>query len=290
MTPSGNLIAAVRSVFADVTEGFLEIIHNGLALLGIAVVLTLITLTARPDWREDGEEKLRAWLLQRQEAMEDNTMLAELNAEPDAIERTTASNPKDLPHEQAAIAYWLSKKYKVAAEPMAALVIEAYEQGMRHRIDPTLILAVVAIESRFNPFAQSSVGAQGLMQVMTRVHTEKYQHFGGNLAAFDPVSNMRVGVSILKEYIGRAGSVEGGLRYYVGAANLASDGGYAAKVLAEHRRILQVIGKTPPAAKPQAPAAPNLQAATAESASAAAVALADVPDAGTPGTAGVGNF
>lgn len=290
MTPSGNLIAAVRSVFADVTEGFLEIIHNGLALLGIAVVLTLITLTARPDWREDGEEKLRAWLLQRQEAMEDNTMLAELNAEPDAIERTTASNPKDLPHEQAAIAYWLSKKYKVAAEPMAALVIEAYEQGMRHRIDPTLILAVVAIESRFNPFAQSSVGAQGLMQVMTRVHTEKYQHFGGNLAAFDPVSNMRVGVSILKEYIGRAGSIEGGLRYYVGAANLASDGGYAAKVLAEHRRILQVIGKTPPAAKPQAPAAPNLQAATAESASAAAVALADVPDASTPGTAGVGNF
>lgn len=290
MTPSRNLTAAVRSVFTDVTEGFLEIIHNGLALLGIAVVLTLITLTARPDWREDGEEKLRAWLLQRQEAMEDNTMLAELNAEPDAIERTTASNPKDLPHEQAAIAYWLSKKYKVAAEPMAALVIEAYEQGMRHRIDPTLILAVVAIESRFNPFAQSSVGAQGLMQVMTRVHTEKYQHFGGNLAAFDPISNMRVGVSILKEYIGRAGSVEGGLRYYVGAANLASDGGYAAKVLAEHRRILQVIGKTPPAAKPQAPAAPNLQAATAESASAAAVALADVPDAGTPGTAGVGNF
>src|SRR5574344_2000958 len=75
MTPSRNLTAAVRSVLSDVTEGFLEIIHNSLALLGIAVVLTLITLTARPDWREDGEEKLRAWLLQRQEALEDNTAM-----------------------------------------------------------------------------------------------------------------------------------------------------------------------------------------------------------------------
>lgn len=253
MTPSRNLTAAVRSVLSDVTEGFLEIIHNSLALLGIAVVLTLITLTARPDWREDGEEKLRAWLLQRQEALEDNTAMAALNAEPDAIERTTAANPQDLPREQAAIAYWLSKKYKVAAEPMAALVMEAYEQGLRHKIDPALILAVVAIESRFNPFAQSSVGAQGLMQVMTRVHTDKYEHFGGNLAAFDPVSNMRVGVSILKEYIRRAGSVEGGLKYYVGAANMPSDGGYAAKVLAEHRRILQVIGKLPPQPSPCLP-------------------------------------
>ncbi|MHC5879399.1 lytic transglycosylase domain-containing protein, partial [Streptococcus pyogenes] len=88
-------------------------------------------------------------------------------------------------------------------------------------IDPTLILAVMAIESGFNPFAQSSVGAQGLMQVMTNVHSEKYRHFGGEYAAFDPLSNLRVGVKILREYISRAGSVEGGLKWYVGAANLA---------------------------------------------------------------------
>lgn len=240
MTPSRNLGAAVRSVFSDATEGFLEIIRNTLALLGIGVACAIILLVVRSDWRNVGEAQLRTWLLERQ----DNTELAELTPEPGAIERATASNPKELPREQAAIAYWLSKKYKVAAEPMAALVTEAYDQGSRHKIDPTLILAVVAIESRFNPFAQSSVGAQGLMQVMTRVHTEKYESFGGDLAAFDPVSNMRVGVAILKEYIRRTGSIEGGLKYYVGAANLPTDGGYAAKVLAEYQRIRQVANRT----------------------------------------------
>ncbi|MDP2977635.1 MAG: lytic transglycosylase domain-containing protein, partial [Thiobacillus sp.] len=101
-------------------------------------------------------------------------------------------------------------------------------------------LSVMAIESSFNPFAQSPVGAQGLMQVMTRVHSDKYEAFGGKLAAFDPVANLRVGALVLQEYIRRTGTVEGGLRYYVGAANLPNDGGYAAKVLAEHARLLQV--------------------------------------------------
>ena len=133
------------------------------------------------------------------------------------------------------------------------LVGEAYELGTKTKLDPTLILAIVAIESRFNPFAQSAVGAQGLMQVMTRVHTDKYEAVGGQLAAFDPVTNLRVGVQVLQECIRRAGSLEGGLRYYVGAANLEDDGGYAAKVLAEHFRLRQVAGgrgaraATPPA-------------------------------------------
>jgi soluble lytic murein transglycosylase-like protein len=86
------------------------------------------------------------------------------------------------------------------------------------------------------------VGAQGLMQVMTRIHNDKYQAFGGNLAAFDPVTNIRVGVLVLKECIERAGSLEAGLRYYVGAANLPHDGGYAAKVLAEQSRLRMVAG------------------------------------------------
>jgi hypothetical protein len=103
-----------------------------------------------------------------------------------------------------------------------------------------LILAIMAIESGFNPFAQSPVGAQGLMQVMTRVHTDKYEGFGGKLAAFDPVTNLRVGVKILQECIARAGSMEGGLRYYVGAANLENDGGYTVKVMAEFARLQEV--------------------------------------------------
>jgi hypothetical protein len=79
------------------------------------------------------------------------------------------------------------------------------------------------------------------MQVMTRVHDDKYEIFGGNHAAFDPITNLRVGVQVLKECIARAGSLEGGLRFYVGAANLPDDGGYAAKVLGEYRATIQKL-------------------------------------------------
>jgi hypothetical protein len=160
----------------------------------------------------------------------------------DANDRATASNPKDLPKQQAAIAFWLSKKYRIAPEPLSALVSEAYEIGSHTKMDPTLILAVMAIESGFNPFAQSPVGAQGLMQVMTKVHSDKYESFGGKLAAFDPLTNLRVGAKVLQDCIARAGSMEGGLRSYVGAANIEDDSGYVGKVLSEHAR-LQLVAK-----------------------------------------------
>ena len=158
----------------------------------------------------------------------------------------------------------------MAAEPLSVLVAEAFELGKRTKLDPTLILAIMAVESSFNPFAQSQVGAQGLMQVMTRVHGEKYESAGGTLTAFDPVTNMRVGVKVLQECIARAGSLEGGLKYYVGAANLPDDGGYAGKVMAEHARLQQVVAgrarlhrhPTPPGVRAQplpvvAPAKPE---------------------------------
>ena len=266
MTASGNVIAGVRTFAGDVINGFLEVTHSGFALLGLGVVFGVITLTARPDLRQAGEEELMGWLQARQEAVVGFPM------ELAASERAVALNPKELPREQAAVAYWLSKKYRVAPEPLAALVTDAYEIGARTKLDPTLILAVMAVESSFNPFAQSPVGAQGLMQVMTRVHTDKYEGFGGHLAAFDPVANLRVGVKVLQECIARAGSLEGGLRYYVGAANLPDDGGYAAKVLAEHFRLRQVAnGRTgvspagpvnPPLLSTKAPATPEAAPAT----------------------------
>jgi hypothetical protein len=88
------------------------------------------------------------------------------------------------------------------------------------------------------------------------VHDEKYVAFGGVHAAFDPVTNLRVGVQVLKECISRAGSLEAGLRFYVGAANLADDGGYAVKVLTEQNNLRQVAnGRTVPLSTALAPAA-----------------------------------
>jgi soluble lytic murein transglycosylase-like protein len=240
---------ALRTFASDVAEGFFEITHNGFALVGVAVVLGLAILAARPDLRQAGESQLMGWLQERQ--------IAALGIVPelDAIDRATAANPKDLPKQQAALAYWLSRKYRVAPEPLSALVAEAYEIGHKTKLDPTLILAVMAVESGFNPFAQSPVGAQGLMQVMTGVHSDKYELFGGKLAAFDPVTNLRVGVKVLQECIQRAGSLQAGLKYYVGAAQLPDDGGYAEKVLAEHARLQQVAaGRSVPLMPTPAPA------------------------------------
>ena len=235
----------LRTFVSDVADGFFEITHNGFALVGLAIVFAALALVARPDLRQTGEEQLMGWLQSRKPAPEATDL------EPTAIERTTAASPSDLPKQQAAVAYWLSKKYRVAAEPLSVLVAEAYGIGKRTKIDPTLILAIMAVESSFNPFAQSQVGAQGLMQVMTRVHGDKYESAGGTLTAFDPVTNMRVGVKVLQECITRAGSLEGGLRYYVGAANLEDDGGYASKVMAEHERLRQVAnGRSPSTATP----------------------------------------
>ena len=227
--------SSAANVANDIAQGFFDISHNSFALLGLGLVFAVITLTARPDLRLAGEAKLITWLQERQE-------IAVGFTEPEAIDRATAAEPKDLPKQQAALAYWLARKYGVAPEPLSVLVSEAFEIGAKAKLDPTLILAIMAIESGFNPFAQSPVGAQGLMQVMTKVHTDKYENFGGKLAAFDPVTNLRVGVKVLQECIARAGSVEGGLKFYVGAGNMADDGGYASKVMAEHARLLAVVG------------------------------------------------
>ena len=255
-----TLQAMRRSVAAtadDIAQGFFEITHNSFALLGLVVVFAVITLTARPDLRQAGELQLMTWLQERQEVVAEDVAEPEV-VELTAVERATAANPTELPSRQAAVAYWLSKKYGVAPEPLSALVANAFEIGQKAKLDPTLILAIMAIESGFNPFAQSPVGAQGLMQVMTKIHHDKYENFGGRFAAFDPVSNLRVGVKVLQECISRAGSIEGGLKYYVGAANLADDGGYASKVMAEHARLLAVMsGKRPAPAAPRMITAPR---------------------------------
>lgn len=245
MSASKNLTRHLRRASAIVAKGVFEVTHNSFALIGIAVLFTAITLVARPELRQLGEIRLFSWLQERQ------TELVGFVSDPIASERATAANPKELPKQQAAVTFWLSKKYRVAPEPLSALVAEAYDIGARAKLEPTLILAIMAIESGFNPFAQSPVGAQGLMQVMTRVHSDKYESFGGKFAAFDPVSNLRVGVKVLQDCIKIAGSVEGGLRYYVGAANIADDGGYVGKVLAEHSRLQQVaLGRPAPITTP----------------------------------------
>lgn len=279
MTTRQDLISLARhtreaaSLFVkDIGNGLLVVSHNTLALVGLAVVSVLLVFTSQDGLREKVEFATLGWLNARHEARaeaEGNTLVAA--AEPDAIARATATDPKELSRQQAAVAHWLARRYSVAPEPISRLVQEAWTVGQRAKVEPTLILAIMAIESRFNPFAQSAVGAQGLMQVMTRVHDDKYEAFGGTLAAFDPVTNLRVGVQVLKECIQRAGSLEEGLRYYVGAANLPEDTGYTARVLAEHDLLKAVVaGRAVPATTT---VRPLREAASSPSGESAQVAL-----------------
>ena len=282
-------VARAGAVFLrDAGHGLLEVGHNSLALFGLLVVGIALFASSRSDVRHAIEAQTLTWLQARHEARlqaaADPDAEPDLG-EPDAILRATASDPKDLSRAQASVALWLSRRYHVAPEPVSRLVQEAWTVGALVDLDPTLILAVMAVESSFNPFAESPVGAQGLMQVMTKVHDDKYEAFGGSHAAFDPVTNLRVGVQVLKECIRRTGSLEAGLRSYVGAGNSGEDGGYAAKVLAQ-QGILRLVasgGKVrttaavTPAAKPRAAdvAAP---ASTAEPQATPAADPAPAPD------------
>ncbi len=251
--------------FRDVGRGMLEISHNTLALVGLAAVAVLAFGIGRADLRQQAEVVALEWLQDRHEAREQaaGNMLAAVS-EPEAVSRATAADLSALPREQLAVAQWIARRYRVAPEPIAALVREAWTIGQRAGLDPTLILAIMAIESGFNPFAQSPVGAQGLMQVMTRVHDDKYEAFGGTHAAFDPITNLRVGVQVLKECIARAGSLPEGLRHYVGAALLEHDGGYVARVLGEQLHLRAVAdGKRVPVNAPAVIAGTPEPAATA---------------------------
>ncbi|MDE2402455.1 MAG: lytic transglycosylase domain-containing protein [Burkholderiales bacterium] len=282
----------MRLFVSDVVVGFRQVGHNALALLGLAAVAVVVFLAGRADMRHGLEGRALGWLVERATARTaavsgvdpklNDVLLA--MAEPEAIQRATATNPDALSRQQALVAYWLSRRYSVAPEPVSRLVQEAWDVGHRAGVEPTLILAIMAIESSFNPFAQSHVGAQGLMQVMTRIHHDKYQIFGGQNAAFDPVTNLRVGVQVLKECIQRAGSLEGGLKYYVGAANLTDDGGYASKVLGEQSFLRRVAAGQKVPANAVAPAALAIEASTTVDAESLRPAAGRAPDgAGLPG-------
>jgi hypothetical protein len=146
---------------------------------------------------------------------------------------------------QGKIAHLMADKYKVDVNVLKTYISHAVVVGKEVSIDPVLIIAVMAIESNFNPMVQSPAGAQGLMQVMTNIHANKFVPYGGVQAAFKPEANIRVGAYILKYFIAQAGSLSGGLRYYVGGA-YTGDSGYALKVLQERNTLIGFLGGTVP--------------------------------------------
>ena len=141
---------------------------------------------------------------------------------------------------QRAVADFFEKKYNLDRSKIEEYVSNTILIAKEVNIDPVLLLAVISVESNFNPNTKSHAGAEGLMQVMTSVHKDKYAIFGGTSEAVKPEVNIRVGAYILKYLIATAGSLRNGLKYYVGAANAEDDGGYADKVMAERNRLISL--------------------------------------------------
>lgn len=156
---------------------------------------------------------------------------------------------------QEALASYLARRYRVSAAATRDLVSGAFRAAEVTNLDPLLILAVMAVESSFNPIAESSYGAKGLMQVVPRYHLERLAFHGGAETVLDPQTNIRVGAEILSDYIRRAGSLEAGLQLY-GGATADADAQYAQKVLAEKRRFVEAAkAPAPVAGQPPKPGA-----------------------------------
>jgi len=138
------------------------------------------------------------------------------------------------------LALYLSRRYKVALDATTQLVGAAHETGISLGMDPLLILSVMAIESSFNPIAESVMGAKGLMQVMPKYHQDKLEEEGGENLVLDPMTNIKVGTRILKDAMRRGGGLMPGLQLYAGAFGDASQQ-YAQKVIAERARMQQFL-------------------------------------------------
>jgi soluble lytic murein transglycosylase-like protein len=156
----------------------------------------------------------------------------------DEVSGVTALEPLDAT--QQALADHLSRRFYIAAAATERMVAAAHRAAREVGLDPLLVLAVISIESRFNPIAESVMGAKGLMQIIPKYHLDKLRAAGGEDAVFDPESNIHVGARILQEYVHRTGTLEAGLQYYNGAWR-DNSAQYAHKVLAERDRLEQML-------------------------------------------------
>jgi soluble lytic murein transglycosylase-like protein len=196
-----------------------------LALIGLAVLLAAVL----PGPRDFALRQLTAWSGVLEESGD--------NVSAGTIQPGAGAGAE---RDQRAVTEFIAKRYRVAQDAAAGFVAAAYRAGGEWKVDPLLILAVVAVESRFNPIAESNLGAKGLMQVIPKFHADKLTEHGGEGALLDPAVNIQVGARILREYLRRFGETETALQMYAGAFD-EPNSGYAFKVLAERARLEQLL-------------------------------------------------
>jgi soluble lytic murein transglycosylase-like protein len=218
--------------FAGLTAALrlFSLARGALALVGLVAVLAVVLAAGLPAPRQTVQ---RLWipLSTNWDAQASNVTGGTIVAE--------VADEAPL-REQRALAEAIAKRYRVSQDAVHGYVAVAYRAGEQFKVDPLLVLAVMAVESRYNPVAESVLGAKGLMQVIPKFHLEKLLEHGGESALLDPDVNIQVGTQILREYLRRFGETETALQMYAGAFDEPSYS-YAFKVLAERARLEQML-------------------------------------------------
>ncbi|MBL8458432.1 lytic transglycosylase domain-containing protein [Zoogloea sp.] len=206
----------------------LHFAHGGLLVAGLIVTLFVASRIAN-----HGIQGLALGSFTEEPAI---TAMAE-EPEPELVQASESPAAKLSPDLQR-VKMYIAKRYQVSAVALEPLLASAQQTGRNVGVDPLLLVAVMAIESRFNPFAESPMGAQGLMQIIPKWHPDKVDVKSDRAALFDPETNIRVGAQVLKEYIRTTGSVERALQQYNGSSDPATP--YANKVMAVKAALAQV--------------------------------------------------
>lgn len=218
----------LKNTMARRTDASLHLIQHGLMVAGLLLVLAIVNFYPTG--------------AQSADLLKGVSPVFAASAEPGNSPATETPAVAALsPRMQAALNY-VSRRYRVSPEALIPVFEIAQVIGQERRVDPLLVVAVIGIESGFNPFAESTMGAQGLMQVIPRFHLDKLPEGAGDNSLLDPVVNIRVGVHVLEEAIRRHGGIVAGLQAYAGSSD--PEGGYASKVLAEKERLEQAARRT----------------------------------------------
>jgi len=160
--------------------------------------------------------------------------------EPAAREAESSLTQKEafgLAHEHEALARYIEERHKADSAVVQRVIPTAYGAAQMYGLSPTLVLALIAVESRFDPDAMYR-GARGLMQVVPRWHPKVVAEIGGRAALFDIEKNILAGTRILDEYISRAGNVARGLVRYNASENAVA---YSRRVLGEQKRLEEAL-------------------------------------------------
>ncbi len=216
------------------SRAFTRVYATTQGLLALVGLLALIVIAA-PAPRELALQRLAA-LTKPMKPIQSALALSDPMTEHGGPVRSAASVESPLEREQRLMAEFIAKRYRVSDHAVAGFVAASYRAGREYSVDPLLILAVMAIESRYNPVAESHVGARGLMQIIPKYHLEKLLEHGGEHALLDPEVNILVGTQILREYTRRFGEIETALQMYGGEFDEPTSA-YANKVLAEKARL-----------------------------------------------------